>query len=204
MRIKAHATEKSGSSSNGNTCPGTGPLWGDPLVTGGFPSQRPVRRNFDFLCVPEQMVEQTHYNGVIMGAMASQITSITIVCSTVSSGAHQRKHQSSASLAFVRGIHRSPVNAPHKWSVTRKMFPFDDVIINNRDASDLGCHGGHCHVTVMGLTKSNQIRTVHHLIISLFSWFVMKNILNLKNCDRENNTWKIFPRIEQNSNSHKS
>ena len=45
-----------------------------------------------------------HYNGVIMGAMASQITSLTIVYSTVYSGADQRKHQGSASLAFVRGI----------------------------------------------------------------------------------------------------
>ena len=64
-----------------------------------------------------------------MGAMASQITSLTIVYSTVHSGADQRKHQSSASLAFVRGIHRSPVNSPHKGPVTRKMFPFDDVIM---------------------------------------------------------------------------
>ena len=64
-----------------------------------------------------------------MGAMASQITSLTIVYSTVYSGADQRKHQSSASLAFVRGIHRGPLTSPHKWSVTRKMFPFDDVIM---------------------------------------------------------------------------
>ena len=42
----------------------------------------------------------------------------------------QRKHQSSALLAFVRGIHRWPVNSPHTWPVTRKMFPFDDVIMN--------------------------------------------------------------------------
>ena len=40
-----------------------------------------------------------------------------------------KKHQSSASLSFVRGIHRSPVNSPHKGPVTRKMFPFDDVIM---------------------------------------------------------------------------
>ena len=46
------------------------------------------------------------------------------------SDADQRKHQSSASLAFVRGIHRGPVNSPHKWPVTRKMFPFDDVIMH--------------------------------------------------------------------------
>ena len=66
-----------------------------------------------------------------MGAMASQITSLTIVYSIVSSEADQRKLQSSASLAFVRGIHRRPVNSPHKWPVTRKMFPFDDVIMNS-------------------------------------------------------------------------
>ena len=70
-----------------------------------------------------------HYSDVIMGVMASQITSLTIVHSTVYSDADQRKHQSSASLAFVRGIHQGPVNSPHKWPVTRKMFPFDDVIM---------------------------------------------------------------------------
>ena len=64
-----------------------------------------------------------------MGAIASQITSLTIVYSAVYSGADQSKHQSSASLAFVWGIHRGPVNSPHKWPVTRKMFPFDDVIM---------------------------------------------------------------------------
>ena len=71
-----------------------------------------------------------HYSDVIMDAMASQITSPTIVYSTVYSSADQRKHQSSASLAFVWGIHRWSVNSPHKWPVTRKMFPFDDVIMH--------------------------------------------------------------------------
>ena len=64
-----------------------------------------------------------------MGVIASQITSLGIVYSTVYSDADQRKHQSSASLAFVRGIHRGPVISPHEWPVTRKMFPFDDVIM---------------------------------------------------------------------------
>ena len=64
-----------------------------------------------------------------MCAMASQITGVFIVCSTVGSGADHRKHQSSASLAFVRGIHRWPVNSPYKRPVKRKMFPFDHVII---------------------------------------------------------------------------
>ena len=65
-----------------------------------------------------------------MGAIASQIASLTIVYSTVNSDADHRKRQSSASLAFVRGIHRGPVNSPHKWPVTREMLPFDDVIMN--------------------------------------------------------------------------
>ena len=65
-----------------------------------------------------------------MGAVASQITSLTIVYSTVYLDADQREHQSSASLAFVRGIHREPVNSPHKGPVTREMFPFDDVIMS--------------------------------------------------------------------------
>ena len=64
-----------------------------------------------------------------MGATASQITSLTIVYSTVYSDADQRKHQSSKSLAFVRGIHRWLVNSPHKGPVKQKMFPFDDVIM---------------------------------------------------------------------------
>ena len=80
-----------------------------------------------------------HYNDVIMTTMASQITSLTIVYSTVYSDANQRKHQSSASLAFVRGIHRGPVNSPHKWPVTRKMLPFDDVIMS---MCDLTCGTG--------------------------------------------------------------
>ena len=72
-----------------------------------------------------------HYDDVIMTRMASQITSLAIVYSTVYSGADQSKHQSSASLAFVWEIHRGPVNFSHKWPVTRKMFPFDDVIMND-------------------------------------------------------------------------
>ena len=58
--------------------------------------------------------------------MASQITSLTVVYSIVYAGADQIKHQSSASLAFVRRIHRDP----RKWPVTQKMFLFHDVIMN--------------------------------------------------------------------------
>ena len=71
-----------------------------------------------------------HSSDVIMSAITSQITGISIVYSTVCSGAGQRKHQSSVSLAFMRGIHRWPLNSLHKGPVTRKMFPFDDGIMN--------------------------------------------------------------------------
>ena len=64
-----------------------------------------------------------------MGAIASQITSLTIIYSIGYSDADQRKHHSSASLAFMLGIHRGPVNSPHKWPEIRKMSPFDDVIM---------------------------------------------------------------------------
>ena len=78
---------------------------------------------------------RSHYSDIKMGAMTSKITSLTIVCSPVYAGADQRKHQSSASLAFVRGIHRWQVNSPHKWPVTRKMFPSDDVIMMKQGLS---------------------------------------------------------------------
>ena len=78
-----------------------------------------------------------HHTNVIMGARASQITSLTIVFATVNSDADQRKHQSSTSLAFAQGIHRG--HSPHKWPVTRKMFPLDDVImlVDLRDISNM-------------------------------------------------------------------
>ena len=83
-------------------------------------------------------ITSSHYDDIIMSAIASQITSLAMVYSTVYSDADQRKHQSSASLAFVWGIHRGPVNSHHKWPLTRKMFPFDDVImsLSHSDSSD--------------------------------------------------------------------
>ena len=97
-----------------------------------------------------------HHDDVIMRSMASQITSLTIIYSTVYSGTDQRKHQSSASLAFVQGIHRGPVNSPHKWPVTRKMFPFDDVIMHREDHDLIrtSWYGNVCRVT--GLCEGNH------------------------------------------------
>ena len=80
-----------------------------------------------------------HYNDVIVTMMATQIISLTIVNSTVYSGADQRNQQSFASLAFVLGIHRWPVNSPHKGPGTRKMFPFYDVIMLSTNRMHIVC-----------------------------------------------------------------
>ena len=93
-----------------------------------------------------------------MSAMVSHITSDSIVYSTVCSSADQRKHQSSASLAFVREIHRWPVNSPHKGPVTRKMFPFDDVIMR-----------GNIWITTQQTSLSTR-RTTLPNIIGLLGW----------------------------------
>ena len=90
-----------------------------------------------------------HYSDVIIGGIASQITSLTIVYSALYSGADQRKHQNSTSLAFVWGIPRWSVNSPHKGPVTRKMFLFDDVIMDNNGKA----HTSHLMMMTRWVTK---------------------------------------------------
>ena len=125
-----------------------------------------------------------HYNDVMMGDIASQITSLAIVYSTVYSGTGQRKHQSSASLAFVRGIHRRPVISPHKWPVTRKRFSFDDVIMSTkfsqnymgREASQARkqvCSPSWWHPTLPWPSLSQWTGTInleHWWVINGFDW----------------------------------
>ena len=90
--------------------------------------------------------------------MASQKTSLTIVYSAVYSGANQRTHQSSASLAFVRGIHQGPVNSPQKGPVTRKMFLFDGVFMKG--------YPGACRLRCTRCTFMRDITTTTHQYIS--------------------------------------
>ena len=82
--------------------------------------------NMKYINPPQKSL---HYSDVLMSAMAYQITGVSIVYSTICSDADQKRHQSSASLAFVRGNHLWLVISPHKGSVTRVMFPFGDVIM---------------------------------------------------------------------------
>ena len=115
-----------------------------------------------------------------MGAMAFQITSLTIVNSTVDSGADQRKHQSYASRAFVPEIHRWPVNSPHKWPVTRKMFPMDDVIIILKQElvcmnSWLGsiCRDGIClSAIVLAIGRINFAGTSFEIVVKCVTTWV--------------------------------
>ena len=117
--------------------------------------------------------QESLYNDVIMGVMTSQITSLTIVYSSVYSDADQRKHQSSASLAFVRGIHRGPVNSPHKWPVTRIMFPFDEVIMKRSYFSKTSPNQ-YCFTALIQYTmiRDTDIRNVWRCMFKpcLFEW----------------------------------
>ena len=126
----------------------------------------------------------TGYSDVIMRAMASQITGVSIVFSTVCSDADQRNHQSSAPLAFVRGIHRWSVNSPHKWPVTRKMFPLDDAIVWFQVlaawVTDHHIHRRHWRVGNHPLTK----------ILRLYLHCYEDNITADKQL--EHNLWKII------------
>ena len=116
-----------------------------------------------------------------MGANASQITSLTIVFSTVYSDADQRKHQSSASLAFVRGIHRGLVNSLHKWPVMRKMSPFDDVIMKSSLFKIMAC----CLFDTNSLNQCWLIRSrtnCSELNESMLV-FILNNVLNNVVCE---------------------
>ena len=121
----------------------------------------------------QPMITSFHYNDVTMRAMASQITSLTIVYSTVYSGADKTKYQSSASLACARGIHRWPVNSLHKGPVTRKMFPFDDVIMVHVSSYALVFHsvlsiwaGSHLYLLLVYVCVCVRV-CVHRLLVVL-------------------------------------
>ena len=132
-----------------------------------------------------------HYGDVIMGVIASQITSLAIVYSVVYSDADQWKHQSSASLAFVRRIHRGPVNFPHERSVTRKLFPFDDVImmylllpeIDSTEHyilhSDLPCQGFHDLINLGRVAKYTVVIDCrHHNMTKVMFLCIVPHIAN--------------------------
>ena len=115
-------------------CPGGGELtacWEEPCATGEIqPAAFKEHRN--------------HCSDVITSTMVPQITCVSSVYATLASGADQRKYQSFASLAFVRGIHRWPMNSSHKGPVTLE------------NVSIWWCH----HVMVMASKTAEGLATV--------------------------------------------
>ena len=117
-----------------------------------------------------------------MGAVAPQVTRPTTVYPTAHPVADQRKHQSSASLALARGIHRRSMNHPHKWPATRKMFPFDDVIMHSCSCyleqwwpilfiSGAICPGGGQMARISQTTFSNSYFMIKSLMFRFkFQW----------------------------------
>ena len=137
------------------------------------------------ICVYEAYeLSPLHYNDVIiiMGAIAFQITSFTSVYWIVYSDTDQRKHQSSASLAFVWGIHREPVNSPHKWPVARTMFPFDDVIMNMRNVT----------LVISSLSFWDHAEKERGFMVRAtcgeFWWMTVE----IKTLDNTENTWNVI------------
>ena len=130
-----------------------------------------------------------------MGAMASRIFSLTIVYSTVYSGTDQRKHQSSASLAFVRGIHRWPVNSQHKGPVMRKKFPFDDIIMHLLVTSD-SHHKGLVTLSFDPFFLFHFEQTLDKQWCCLLHWFAREvRIKNNSKMSVHNKAWQCWNRV---------
>ena len=143
-----------------------------------------------------------HYTEVIKSTMASQITSLTSVYSIVYSGVDQRKHQRPATLAFVRGIHRWPVNSPHKRPVTRKMFPFDDAIMTKQhDRWKVGEQEPFLGQLYHYLSCCNMIKGKAHMEIGLITlkWYLKCNLCKDKSLEQMCMPSAIFP---DNLNNH--
>ena len=97
-----------------------------------------------------------HYSDVIISTIACQITSRTIVYSTVYWGADQRKHQSCASLDFVRGIRRWPVNSPHKKPVTQ--VDITHILVDYPHWIPTVEHGSYFELIMMTSSNGNIFR----------------------------------------------
>ena len=120
-----------------------------------------------------------HYSDVIMSSMASQITSVSIVKSTVCSGVDEKKkHQSSASLAFVRRIYRWRLNPPHKGLVTRKTFPFrlGEIYMHRRpEPSFVPARHAACWVPTDTKLYNGAILIVNWAIKNKLQWNLNQN-----------------------------
>ena len=102
-----------------------------------------------------------HHSDVIMSMMTSPTIGVSMVYSTICSGADHRKRQRSVPLAFVRGSHRWPVNSPHKGPVTWKnVF----ILWRHHDAYIL--HGIRCILCLCGHVACHM-PFAHYFLISI-------------------------------------
>ena len=135
--------------------------------SGNFPSQKAsdVELWLFISYQPDYAVSQTvemlvTWDGVTSSKGINSHGKMTLTCavifSTVYSEVDQRKHQGSASLAFVWGIHRGLVNSPHKWPVTRIMLPFDNVIMQCKSL---------CNPLLAAMLSSLQLIFSNHILL---------------------------------------
>ena len=140
-----------------------------------------------------------HYIDVIMITMASQITSLTVVYSAVYSDADQRKRQSSASLAFVWGIHRDRWIPRTKGQLRGKCFhlmtsswytvywifwerirvrqwKWDDICYGNWDNTDR--IGPHCQYWINCSVKNTLFTTFSHFTLLLHKMYLIVYIFH--------------------------
>ena len=122
--------------------------------------------------------------------MASRMTGFSIVRSGVCLGADQRKHQSSASLAFMWGIYRWPTISPHYVPVTRKMCSFDDVIMELNSLQGQPQREHRSMRSIQYLTKKEylissshpnsiwtHIRDTWDILNIIFWWMALTNVI---------------------------
>ena len=133
-----------------------------------------------------------------MSTMESQITSLTIVYSIFSLGADKKKHQSAESLAFGRGIRRWPVDYPQTEPATRKMFPFDDVIMSRGEFTTIKARELWFSEYVMKIISPSKIDMMKW-IPAYNTRFWVKNSLNT-NYQSSNVELKIVFPFEINKN----
>ena len=132
-----------------------------------------------------------------MNAMASQITGVTIVYSIVCSGADQRKHQSSASLASVQGTHRWPLNSPHKRPVTRKMFSFMTSSWTTQPSNE---HWWRCVLPYQGIAEHLECQGIGNpcqiMLVECDCILVVELSRRKGRVVANEEIWQIFPQPE--------
>ena len=161
------------------------PLWGEFTGDRWIPRTKGLWRRKCFHLMTLSCTTCPNYLGGsdktpkrIMGAMASLITSLPIVYSTVYSSADQRKHQSSASLAFVWGIHRWRVNSPHKRASNAENV---SIWIMNTDALTWPCQKYARHVVCWYASIPDEFdRTPLQSWVNRHMWQVKKNTTKLR------------------------